>query len=85
MTEKVSTSDLNYYLQFQEYGITAAGEGMSLETLGQYKYHIDLGGGGGTTWSGVIEKLGLPGMLFHHVTPTKDYFHDKLKPWMHCK
>ena len=38
---------------------------------------------GGTTWSGTLEKLGLPGLLFHHVTPTKDYNHDKLAPWVH--
>ena len=77
------TTYTEYYRQFEEYGIPAMGERMSLETLGQYKYHIDIGGGGGTTWSGTLEKLGLPGLLFHHVTPTKDYFHDKLQPWVH--
>jgi hypothetical protein len=45
--------------------------------------HIDLGGGGGTTWSGTFHKLAMPGLLFHHVTPTKDYFHDYMKPWHH--
>ena len=25
----------------------------------------------------------LPGLLFHHMTPTKDYFHDLLVPWEH--
>ena len=25
----------------------------------------------------------MPGLLFHHVTPTKDYFHDDLEPWKH--
>jgi len=38
---------------------------------------------GGTTWTGTIEKLALPGVLFHHVTPTKDWFHDLLVPWEH--
>jgi len=61
----------------------ATGEHMSLQELAKYKYHIDLGGGGGTTWSGTIEKLGMPGLLFHHVTPTKDYIHDYLIPWKH--
>ena len=37
----------------------------------------------GTTWTGTIEKLALPGVLFHHVTPTKDWFHDHLVPWVH--
>lgn len=40
-------------------------------------------GGGGTTWSGTQQKLAMPGLLFHHMTPTKDYFHDLLKPWVH--
>ena len=56
---------------------------MDLETLATYKYQIDIGGGGGTTWSGTLEKLAMPGVLFHHVTPTKDYFHDLLVPYVH--
>jgi hypothetical protein len=56
---------------------------MSLPDLARYKYHIDLGGGGGTTWTGTIDKLAMPGLLFHHMTPTKDYFHDLLVPWRH--
>ncbi|KAL3827155.1 hypothetical protein ACHAXA_006710 [Cyclostephanos tholiformis] len=71
------------YRRFVEYGIPAAGEAMDIETLGTYRYHIDIGGGGGTTWSGTLEKLGLPGVLFHHVTPTMDYIHDLLTPWVH--
>ena len=61
----------------------ARGDRMSRPELAKYKYHIDLGGGGGTTWTGTIEKLAMPGLLFHHVTPTKDYIHDRLKPWRH--
>ena len=71
------------YTQFNMYGIPAAGEYMDLETLATYKYQIDIGGGGGTTWSGTLEKLAMPGVLFHHVTPTKDYFHDLLVPYVH--
>ena len=37
----------------------------------------------GTTWSGTLEKLAMPGVLFHHETPTKDYIHSLLKPWVH--
>jgi hypothetical protein len=33
------------------------------------EYHINLGGGGGTKWTGTIGKLALPGGLFHHITP----------------
>jgi len=25
----------------------------------------------------------MPGLLLHHITPTKDYIHDHLLPWMH--
>lgn len=35
----------------------ARGDRMSRPELAKYKYHIDLGGGGGTTWTGTIEKL----------------------------
>lgn len=44
---------------------------------------LDIGGGGGTTWSGTLRKLAMPGVLFHHVTPTKDFFHDELVPLEH--
>lgn len=76
-------SEVECYRRFVEYGIPVAGESMTLETLGTFKYQIDIGGGGGTTWSGTLEKLALPGVLFHHVTPTKDYLHDLLLPWVH--
>eukprot|EP01082_Thalassiosira_pseudonana_P015903 g13596.t1 g13596 contig9:134-3487(-) len=65
-------NDTAYYEQFKNYGISAVGNKMSLEELAKYKYHIDIGGGGGTTWSGTLEKLALPGLLFHHETETRD-------------
>ncbi len=71
------------YKGWKDVGFPVAGEFMSLETLAQYKYHIDLGGGGGTTWTGTLQKLSMPGLLFHHVTPTKDYIHDHIQPWVH--
>jgi len=66
-----------------EFGIAAIGEPMSMTEQARYKYHIDIGGGGGTTWTGTLEKLAMPGVLFHHVTPTKDWFHDHIQPWVH--
>jgi len=56
---------------------------MNLQELAKYKYHIDLAGGGGTTWTGTMHKLAMSGLLFHHVTPMKDYIHDFLIPWKH--
>ena len=48
-----------------------------------YKYQFDLGGWGGTTWTGTIYKLSMPGVLFHHETSMKDSFFDALEPWKH--
>ncbi|KAL7429109.1 hypothetical protein ACHAXM_001540 [Skeletonema potamos] len=51
--------------------------------LSSFKYHADFGGGGGTTWKGSLVKLALPGVLFHHETPSYDYFHEELIPFVH--
>ena len=79
---KTLTIGSDKYRGWDQIGV-ATGESMTLHELAKYKYHIDFGGGGGTTWSGTIEKLALPGLLFHHVTPMKDYIHDHLVPWRH--
>ena len=71
------------YQGWEQISFPVAGDFMSLRELAKYKYQIDLGGGGGTTWTGTFEKLALPGLLFHHVTPTKDYIHDLIEPWVH--
>jgi len=80
---KRNVGELEEYQKLQSLGISCIGESMSIEDQANYKYHIDIGGGGGTTWTGTIQKLALPGVLFHHVTPTKDWFHDLLVPWEH--
>ena len=53
------------------------------EQLGKYKYQIDIGGAGGTTYTGTISKLSMPGVLLHHETPTVDSYHHSLIPWVH--
>lgn len=79
---KASPSGSEEYKDWEEIGIATGGY-MSPQTLSKYKYQIDLGGGGGTTWTGTIQKLAMPGLLFHHLTPTKDSIHDWMKPWVH--
>mmetsp|Transcript_11620 Transcript_11620/g.17535 ORF Transcript_11620/g.17535 Transcript_11620/m.17535 type:complete len:573 (-) Transcript_11620:1010-2728(-) len=71
------------YKQWEDIGFPLAGHGMPPEEMSKFKYHIDIGGGGGTTWTGTTGKLAMPGLLFHHITPTKDYIHDHLLPWVH--
>ena len=65
-----------------EMGFSAV-EMMTLTTMGRYKYQLDLGGAGGTTWRGVLPKLAMPGVLFHHETPMRDSFYSKIEPWKH--
>lgn len=60
-----------------------ASQSMSAKDFGKFKYHLDIGGGGGTTWSGVIPKLSMPGVLLHHETTMKDSYFDSLTPWVH--
>ncbi|KAL3787808.1 hypothetical protein HJC23_003557 [Cyclotella cryptica] len=75
---------IDRYTPYEDYGLKVAARGfMTLSELSHYKYQFDIGGGGGTTFSGTIEKLAMPGVLFHHITSTKDYYHDDLVPWMH--
>jgi Glycosyl transferase family 90 len=51
--------------------------------ISKYRYQLDLGGAGGTSWTGTLEKLMMPGVLFHHETPAKDWYYDRLVPWKH--
>ncbi len=81
--KKTATQGSADYREWEEIGMPVAGEYIDLERSAKYRYHIDLAGGGGTTWTGTMQKLALPGLLFHHVTPTKDYIHDYMEPWVH--
>ena len=56
---------------------------MSVYEHAHYKYQLDLGGWSGTTWTGTLRKLSMPGVLLHHETSMKDSFYDELEPWKH--
>lgn len=59
-------------------------ERLDADQMSRFRYHIDLGGAGGTTWSGMFSKLAMPGLLFHHETATTDFFvGNELRPWWH--
>ena len=49
----------------------------------EYKYQLDLAGPSGTAASDTLDKLAMPGVLLHHVTPTQDYIHAHLTAWKH--
>jgi len=67
--------------RFKEHGLNITGRKVFSDVQRGFKYLIDFGGGGGTTWRGTITKLNMPGLLMHHETPTKDWFFDDyLKP-----
>ena len=68
---------------FNKIGVHVKTSEMRPELMSKYRYQIDYGGGGGTTWSGTLEKLSMPGALFHHETPTMDWFHKEMMPWKH--
>jgi hypothetical protein len=51
--------------------------------MSKFKYQIDIGGQGGTSWLGTLSKLAMPGLLFHHETLTKDLFYSEIQPWIH--
>lgn len=46
-----------YFEQWNALGVPAMGEGMSLDRLAMFKYHIDIGGVSGTSWIGTLQKL----------------------------
>jgi hypothetical protein len=57
--EGMSCAEL--FATLAEHGIaTTTMDRMDVSDLADYKYHIDLGGGGGTSWSGMPAKLAMP-------------------------
>eukprot|EP00957_Ditylum_brightwellii_P109376 8343280-Ditylum_brightwellii.AAC.1 len=41
---------------------------MSQEQQMNYNHHINPGGSGCTSWTGIISKMAMPGVLFHQET-----------------
>jgi len=69
--------------QYEEAGI-AAGHFMARPDIAKYNYHIDLGGGGGTTRGPVPLKSSLYlAYYFIILLPPRIHIHDRLKPWKH--
>ena len=62
--------------KLDERGIRVTGEKINAFNMSKYKYQIDLGGGGGTTWEGTVSKLRMPGVLFHHESKFQKLFLD---------
>ena len=58
---KTPASQCEEYLKLQELGISAIGEYVSMVEQARYKYHIDLGGGGGYDVDGHHRKIGHAG------------------------
>ena len=58
------------YKTYDKVGI-ATGNFMAGPDIAGYRYHIDIGGGRGTIWTGTIEKLAMPDLLFHYITPPR--------------
>lgn len=73
------------YTRLAQHGIdVVTDDRMDVTHLADYRYHIDLGGGGGTTVSGLFAKLAMPGLLFHHETTMTEFLlNDELKPYIH--
>ncbi len=72
--------DSKLYLQFRQAGIPVTREYMDNKDLAKFRYQIDLGGGNS---AGTLEKLAMPGALFHHTTATKEYYFNRMKPYEH--
>ena len=73
----------NDYQQWTNLGLNVLGNEMSMLEYAKYKYHIDLGGSSGTSVSETIQKLALPGLLFHVESSAIDWYTEHLVPWVH--
>ena len=65
-TKFVGGMNTEIHAMLSQRGVNVTGERMDAPEMSNYKYQIDYGGGGGTTWEGTLTKLLMPGVLFHH-------------------
>jgi hypothetical protein len=65
-TKFVGGVNAEIHTMLSKLGVNVTGDRMDADVMSNYKYQIDYGGGGGTTWEGTLTKLLMPGVLFHH-------------------
>lgn len=78
--------EVGYYKQWEQLkkiGMPVIGDSVDQQELSKYRYHIDLGSDVGSSYENKLQQLAKPGLLFHHVSPTKDYLRDHMEPWVH--
>ena len=74
---KVPASEHEEYKLLSELGISVIGDYVNMIEQAKYKYHIDLGGGGGTTWT---VSISLSSHLFNKSLTTFNSHLDYLLP-----
>ena len=48
-----------------------------------YKYTLDVGGHGGTSWLGTLTAMSTASLVFKVTSPMADFYDAELKPWVH--
>eukprot|EP00985_Skeletonema_marinoi_P028864 scaffold26193_cov153-Skeletonema_marinoi.AAC.3 len=71
------------YKAWEELKMPVVGDRIPQKELTKYRYHIDLGSDVSSSYGNKLQQLAKPGLLFHHVSPTKDFIHDHMKPRVH--
>ena len=49
----------------------------------RYKYALDVGGQGGTSWMGTLTAMSTASLVFRVDSPMADFYDAELKPWVH--
>lgn len=78
--------EVGYYKQWEQLkkiGMPVIGDRVNQKELTKFRYLIDLGSDVGSSYETKLQQLAKPGLLFHHVSPTKDNSRDRMEPWVH--